>query len=65
MNDRKNTRILVVDDEASARAGLQKLLQQEGYRVDVAEDGTHALACFSESPADIVVTDLAELLLTR
>jgi DNA-binding NtrC family response regulator len=58
VNDKKKSRILVVDDEPSARAGLQKLLQQEGYPVDVAEDGVHALACFSESPADVVVTDL-------
>ena len=31
-------RILVVDDEASARAGLEKLLKGSGYVVDVAKD---------------------------
>jgi len=55
---RARARILVVDDEASARSGLEKLLRQEGYDVDVAEDGANALALFAEAPADVVVTDL-------
>ncbi len=50
--------ILVVDDEPSARSGLEKLLRQEGYSVDVAEDGVAALERFDEHPADVVVTDL-------
>ena len=37
-------RILVVDDEATARNGLAKLLEQEGYVVDTAADGVEALA---------------------
>ncbi len=51
-------RLLVVDDEPSARAGLEKLLKQEGYVVDVARDGVEALERFAESAADVVVTDL-------
>ena len=31
--------LLVVDDEPSARTGLEKLLRREGYDVTVAEDG--------------------------
>jgi two-component system response regulator HydG len=54
----KKARILVVDDEPSARAGLQKLLMQDDYAVDVAEDGTSALERFGECAADVVVTDL-------
>jgi two-component system response regulator HydG len=53
------TRILVVDDEASARTGLQKLLVQEGYAVDTAEDGPSALKLASEHPPDVVVSDLS------
>ena len=48
----------MVDDEASTREAMTKLLTQEGYDVDVAEDGAAALTRFSEHPADIVVTDL-------
>jgi two-component system response regulator HydG len=58
MNDKKSTRVLVVDDEPAARGGLQKLLAAEGYDVDVAEDGVAALAVAAEHPPDVVVTDL-------
>src|SRR5512146_1407706 len=51
-------RILVVDDEPSARSGMEKLLQQEGYTVDVAADGPSALTIAAESPPDVVITDL-------
>ncbi len=51
-------RILVVDDEASARSGLEKLLRQSGYVVDTAKDGKDALAVAAEHPPEVVVTDL-------
>ena len=59
MNDTRNDiRILVVDDEASARSGLEKLLRQSGYVVDTAKDGKDALAVAAEHPPEVVVTDL-------
>ncbi len=51
-------RILVVDDESSARSGLSRLLVQEGYVADTAEDGAKALALATERPPDVIVTDL-------
>jgi DNA-binding NtrC family response regulator len=51
-------RILVVDDEASARIGLQKLLRQAGYVADAMNDGESALAFAVENPPEVVVTDL-------
>jgi two-component system response regulator HydG len=51
-------RILVVDDEPSARSGMEKLLQQEGYTVDTAADGPSALAIAADNPPDVVITDL-------
>lgn len=51
-------RILVVDDEASARQGLAKLLEQEGYLVDMAADGVEALAQVSENPPALIISDL-------
>jgi two-component system response regulator HydG len=51
-------RILVVDDEPSARSGMEKLLVQEGYTVDAAADGPSALTIAAECPPDVVVTDL-------
>jgi two-component system, NtrC family, response regulator HydG len=51
-------RILVVDDEPTARHGLEKLLTQAGYAVDTAPDGASALVIASEHPPDVVITDL-------
>ncbi|HVY44350.1 MAG TPA: sigma-54 dependent transcriptional regulator [Minicystis sp.] len=60
MNDSKKPkpRVLVVDDEPSARSGLEKLLKQEGFVVDAAADGVEALAVAADRPPDVVVTDL-------
>src|SRR6266536_3296912 len=57
-DSKKSVRILVVDDEASARSGMEKLLAQEGYTVDTAEDGKAALTSAAERPPDLVITDL-------
>jgi len=51
-------RILVVDDELSARSGLSKLLSQEGYTVDCAADGLAALEMATETPPALIITDL-------
>jgi two-component system, NtrC family, response regulator HydG len=51
-------RVLVVDDESSARTALDQLLRQEGYEVETAEDGVVALERFEEHPPDVVVSDL-------
>jgi DNA-binding response OmpR family regulator len=50
--------ILIVEDDASIRKGLQMNLQIEGYRVLVAADGAEGLRlCQAESP-DLVLLDL-------
>jgi two-component system, NtrC family, response regulator HydG len=54
----KKARILVVDDEASARSGLAKLLEQEGYEIDTAADGAQALELVAEKAPNLIVTDL-------
>ena len=51
-------RILVVDDEASARNGIVKLLTQEDYVVDAAADGKEALDIAREKAPNLIVTDL-------
>jgi two-component system response regulator HydG len=51
-------RILVVDDEPTARNGLAKLLQQEGYEVDLAADGQEALNAVVENAPALIVSDL-------
>jgi len=51
-------RIVVADDEASARSGLATLLRQEGFEVVLAEDGVSGLARVQETAPDVLVTDL-------
>ncbi|HXI58139.1 MAG TPA: sigma-54 dependent transcriptional regulator, partial [Polyangia bacterium] len=51
-------RILVVDDEANARAALVELLRDEGYLVESAADGFKALGKLEEFAPDLVLTDL-------
>jgi len=53
--------ILVVDDEVIIREVAQLILESNGYRVLLAEDGPAALAAFARqmSQIDVVITDLA------
>lgn len=50
--------ILVADDEALARQSLVEVLQEEGYQVYAAADGTIALQMLDEVEIDLVLTDL-------
>jgi len=54
----KKGRILVVDDEASARHALSEILTDEGYQVKMAGDGFRAIAAAQEFLPDLVLTDL-------
>ncbi|NJN88156.1 MAG: response regulator [Leptolyngbyaceae cyanobacterium SL_7_1] len=51
-------RILVVDDIADNRFLLQTILEAEGYRVDVADNGATALAKIEAYPPDLVLLDV-------
>jgi DNA-binding NtrC family response regulator len=51
-------RVLVVDDEADARAALGELLRADGYLVETAADGFKALGKVQEFAPDLVLTDL-------
>ena len=52
------TRVLVVDDEPGLLRALGINLRARGYEVDLAADGTTALALASREPPDAVVLDL-------
>jgi two-component system response regulator PilR (NtrC family) len=51
-------RILVVDDEPGIRLMLAAALKRQGYDVQLATDGRHALAILEAGPVDVVVTDI-------
>jgi DNA-binding NtrC family response regulator len=51
-------RILIVDDEANARAALSEILHEEGYATETAADGFKALGKIEDFSPDVVLTDL-------
>ncbi len=51
-------RILIVDDEANARAALSEILREEGYATETAADGFKALGKLEEFVPDVILTDL-------
>ena len=51
-------KILIVDDEANARAALSEILHDEGYQTETAADGFKALGKLEEFSPDVILTDL-------
>src|SRR3954463_5898564 len=51
-------RVLVVDDEANARAALRTILSEEGYEISEAADGEEGLARIEEWSPDLVLADV-------
>ncbi len=51
-------RILLMEDESSVAQGLQMVLRQEGYGVDLAMTGQGALDTLSHKAFDLLVADL-------
>ena len=49
---------LVVDDSLTMRKVLGRLLEREGYEVQVAKDGMDAMQMLQESTPDIILTDI-------
>lgn len=51
-------RLLIIEDEPHLRKQLQQYLQQQGYVIDVAEDGQAGFFMGSEYPIDMAIVDL-------
>jgi len=51
-------RILIVDDELSVRSSLGEWFREDGFQVELAEDGQAALRAMDRGPYDIVLLDL-------
>jgi DNA-binding NtrC family response regulator len=54
----ERTRVLVVDDEESARIGLAELIESWGFETAVAEDGRTALDKIKSFRPHLILTDL-------
>jgi len=50
--------ILIIDDEASLRQTMARILQRAGYEVTTAADGNEGLNLISEHPFDLVFSDI-------
>lgn len=57
-DQRRQARILVIDDEDPVREILSKILRSKGYQVAVASDGEEGIERFKEEEFDLVFTDL-------
>ena len=51
-------RILIIDDEATIRDLLIKILEREGYETMNASNGKEGIKLYRENPADLIITDL-------
>lgn len=54
----KKSRVLVVDDSLTMRKVLGRLLEREGYDVQVAKDGMDAMDMLQVSTPDVILTDI-------
>jgi DNA-binding NtrC family response regulator len=50
--------VLIIDDNVEMATNLQEILEDEGVRVDVAQDGHEALNKLDEHGFDLVITDI-------
>src|SRR5260370_10549255 len=51
-------RVVIVDDDASQRAGLAGMVTAWGMMADTASDGVEALQKLAQIPVDVILTDL-------
>lgn len=51
-------KVLIIDDERAIRSTLSEILQHEGYKTDVAENGEDGLKKFGSEKYDVVLCDI-------
>ena len=51
-------RILVVDDDEQIRMMVTKMLERDGHKITIAEDGHVGLRLFQAEPPDLVIADI-------
>jgi CheY-like chemotaxis protein len=56
--DRREKEVLLVEDDATARSMMKRVLEKEGWTVTEAENGRVALECLDESVPALVLLDL-------
>ena len=51
-------KILIIDDERSIRNSLKEILEDEGYDVDVAENGQQGVEMVEKEKYDVIFCDI-------
>lgn len=59
LREKKQARILVVDDEPTIQRLVSRILIGSGYRARTVESGEKALQCMAEEHFDVVISDIA------
>ncbi len=59
MEELKNLRVLIIDDEEQILNYVKYVLDKEGCTVSLASNGKEAIEIFSTAEFDIVITDIA------
>ena len=58
MKEKEQARILVIDDDATVRKSLEAVLKEDGYEVDVAENGKEAISKSKSRLYNLALVDL-------
>ncbi len=56
--DNEQSIILIVDDDASIREIVGRVLQEEGYGIETATNGLEGLEQFYKTPPDLIILDV-------
>src|SRR4051812_34479781 len=59
MPERRSLHVLVIEDEAGIRESLEALLERDGHRVDVAEDGVEGVEKALALRPQVALVDIA------
>ena len=51
-------KLIIIDDERGIRNTLKEILADEGYEVDVAENGTQGLEMAQKKAYDLIFSDI-------
>ncbi|MBX7231985.1 MAG: response regulator [Bdellovibrionales bacterium] len=58
LSQKKQSKILVVEDDDSLRLGLKRIFEEEGYSVTVVSDGTQIPYAIQENSFDLILLDI-------
>ena len=57
-NSQMNKRILIIEDDHELAFSLREVLVEEGYEVDVANDGREGISLQGQNPYNLIITDI-------